>query len=139
MATPVYTYDSAVGMILRHSKYIEESHIQLVLSWLPDEPPATIVFANIGDCLLRLHFDASIATPFRDILDEIEKLMSHGDVCVQSAVATGCLEKILSDSTIRDTRGLVTLLGPISMAYCRAWDLFTGVNTPGLLEHEYND
>lgn len=128
----MHSYDTAVGMILRHSRHIEESHSQLVSSWLPDDPPVTIVFANIGRCLIHLYSNASAATPFRDLFGVIEELMIDGDESVQSAVATGLLEALLNEAAIRGTTDLVSLFGPNTRAYCQAWDSFTGVNTSGL-------
>ena len=63
----------------------------------------------------------------------IEHLLAFGDENVQTAVATCCLENILNvtPSKIPADR-FVQFLGPKSREFCRAWDEFAGVRTPGL-------
>jgi len=67
------------------------------------------------------------------IFDLIEHLLVFGDEDVQTAATTCCLENILNvtPSKIPPER-FVQFLGPKSREFCRAWDEFTGITTPGL-------
>lgn len=66
------------------------------------------------------------------IFDFIEFLMCHANQSAQEAVATGFLEDLLN----RDPHEIQLIkvyqhLGEETLAYCRAWDKFTGVFTKG--------
>ena len=69
------------------------------------------------------------------IFDLIEELMVDGDKDVRTAVANCFLENIsnLVPDNLPAER-FIHLLGPESRAYCIAWDMFKGVQTPGLHE-----
>jgi hypothetical protein len=64
----------------------------------------------------------------------IEHLMLQGDDAVKDAVATCFLENLINRTSAGDipAANFVHLLGPESVAYCKAWDEFTGVKTEGL-------
>lgn len=63
----------------------------------------------------------------------IEHLLVFGDDAVQTAATTCCLENILNVTPSKVPAELyVQYLGPKSRDFCRAWDEFTGVKTPGL-------
>jgi hypothetical protein len=68
------------------------------------------------------------------IFSFIENLIINGDQDVRDAATTCFLENLLNyDSAGRvKASTFVHLLGPESKAYCKAWDEFTGVKTPGL-------
>lgn len=70
----------------------------------------------------------------REIFETIEMLMTDGDEEVSTAAATGFLESLLHSASAGriDAARFVGLLGERSRAYCREWDRFTGVDTPGL-------
>lgn len=70
-----------------------------------------------------------------DIFIFIEFLMCNGNQAVQDVVATCYLESLLN----RDPEEIQFIkfrqyLGKETIAYCRAWDEFTGVYTKGLHE-----
>ena len=56
------------------------------------------------------------------------------DAETSTAIATGFLEALLSESDLRtfDFREIAPMLGPECRSYCVAWDRFTGATTPGL-------
>ena len=65
----------------------------------------------------------------------IEFLMLNGDEDVQTATATGFLEAMLNATPERiNASTYVPYLGKESVAYCKAWDEFTGSKTDGLWE-----
>ncbi|MBN2496292.1 MAG: hypothetical protein JXR96_16990 [Deltaproteobacteria bacterium] len=67
------------------------------------------------------------------VFDLAEELMRDPDDEIPNAVATCFLENIMNrvpESISPET--FVDLLGPESRKFCRAWDRFCGMTTPGL-------
>jgi hypothetical protein len=62
----------------------------------------------------------------------IERLLTEGTSAVRDAAATCFLENLINRSDSLDPRLYAPLMGQESRKYCRAWDDFTGVKTPGL-------
>jgi hypothetical protein len=64
----------------------------------------------------------------------IEMLMAEGDSIVKDIAATCFLENLLNYHSAGriDALKFTHLLGPESRAYCKSWDEFTGVITPGV-------
>jgi hypothetical protein len=69
----------------------------------------------------------------KKLFDLIEHLLVFGDDGIQTAAATCCLENILNlvPRKIPPER-FVPFLGPRSREFCKKWDEFTGVTTPGI-------
>ena len=121
--------------------------MELILKALPAFKPALNAYrASWGDDLRGLCNELSALTDFvldrveadamedfPSLFDTVEMLMVDGDSDVKDAVATCFLENLLNVTPrcIPPER-FVPLLGPESRAFCRAWDEFTGVKTPGL-------
>ncbi len=73
----------------------------------------------------------------KKIFDFVEFLMSNGNELVQTAIATGFLEYLLSkDPDEIQFIKFRQYLGHKTIEYCRAWDRFTGVYTKGLHDDE---
>jgi hypothetical protein len=99
--------------------------------WLPDAVPPTVGLGALG---------ASLVTAERDIDDEsldriascVEEFLSVNGADAD-AVATGFLEAICnrSEESTASVERIVRRLGDRAVAYIRAWDTFTGVDTPG--------
>ena len=70
----------------------------------------------------------------KEIFLLIEHLVEKGDKSVKSATTTNFLENLINISSHGDFEPstFIHYLGPKSKAYCKAWDEFTGVKTPGL-------
>ncbi len=70
------------------------------------------------------------------IFNYVEILMLEGDQEVQDATATCFLEALQNAISLKKISGrkLFKLLGPESIAYCRAWDEFNGSQTAGFWE-----
>jgi len=72
------------------------------------------------------------------VFDFIEMLLNEGDQAVRDAAATCFLENLINYTSSSNPRiyldpfSFVHHLGPKSKAYCRAWDEFTKIKTPGL-------
>ncbi len=73
----------------------------------------------------------------KKIFDFVEFLICKGDESVQSAMTTSFLEGLMAQDPkeIKFTT-FVKYMGENSIAYCRAWDKFTGIRTEGLWEDE---
>ncbi|MBX9744836.1 MAG: hypothetical protein K2X08_06475 [Chlamydiales bacterium] len=72
-------------------------------------------------------------TEIKKIFDFVEFLLCAGDDSVQTAMTTSYLEYLMSkDPDEIKFSTFVKYLGKESIAYCRAWDQFTGVKTEGL-------
>jgi hypothetical protein len=70
----------------------------------------------------------------RGILDLFERILSEGPGGLSDAICTGFFERLLADSSANrlDFSLIAPLLGKESRAYCQDWDVFTGLETPGL-------
>jgi hypothetical protein len=67
------------------------------------------------------------------IFDFVELLLQEGDQSMRNAAATGLLEDLLSkDPAEIKFSTFVKHMGEEAIAYCKAWDEFTGVRTKGL-------
>lgn len=97
------------------------------------------------------HMDFSIFTDFiaekiknkeiaslRKIFEFLERCVASDDKDLGEAATTCCLENLINFSSSSDVdfyvdpKIFVPLLGPKSKEYCKAWDEFTKVKTPGL-------
>jgi hypothetical protein len=63
-----------------------------------------------------------------------ERVLAEGTQAEQDAISTQFLENLINSGSAGcfDLDYMVPYLGPLSAAYCRAWDAFNGVRTPGL-------
>ena len=100
--------------------------------WLPDAVPPTVGLGALG---------AALVTAEREINDEsLDRIASCVEAFLSAngadadAVATGFLEAIShrSDQSAASVERIVRHLGERAVAYIRAWDRFTGVDTPGV-------
>ncbi|MEV6400791.1 hypothetical protein AB0M39_39455 [Streptomyces sp. NPDC051907] len=68
----------------------------------------------------------------RRVLRLLERIQAEGSIEDGTAVATGFFESLLNawDRGF-DLRSVWADMGPKSRAHCRAWNDFTGVETPG--------
>jgi len=101
--------------------------------WEPDELPKTIIFAEIGREFCD-SIDSVLSAEHESVLECIEDLMREGCDDVKDAVATGFLEHLLNKASSGRLYfpTIAPLLGPECVRYCKAWDEFTGIKTPGL-------
>jgi hypothetical protein len=103
-----------------------------IAEWLPDAVPPTVGLGALGAALVSagqnvddesLDRIAACVEGFLAVSDE------NGD-----AVATGFLEAVIhrSHESAATVERIVRHLGERAVAYIRAWDEFTGVETPGI-------
>ena len=125
--------EEAIERIANTANQLRFAREQLCTEWLPDLPPLTIVFSAFGRALCESASSMS-GEELAHVCDVAEDLLVHGDDAVKDAVATGMFESVLAQSSSGKFE-LVTIapfLGPKTKEYCRSWDAFTGVRSPGL-------
>jgi hypothetical protein len=98
--------------------------------WSPEEPPITVLMAELGVALAAGAGDLDDEA-IRRITNTIELLLCAGTKSVKDAIATGLLEALVTASeTLPCGPRLLSSLGPESKNYCRYWDKLTGRTTP---------
>lgn len=110
---------------IRHADRSQPAH--------EDDSLPTLRFAGLARVLVS-NVDQMSSSEIADVMGAIERGMTNAAPSVADAVATGFLERLLSDASAgRLTFStLAPFLGQASREYCQAWDEFTGVLTPGL-------
>lgn len=97
--------------------------------WGEETPGICTDFAEFSTFIhdaMRRHLSLDLPGVFTFI----EQCLQDGDEAIKDAAATCFLENLQNQGSHSDQ--WVHLLGPESRAFCRAWDEFTGVDTPGL-------
>ena len=95
-----------------------------------------LLVALMGDFAHTIVDQVDSKTPaqMQRLFQYLEALMQEGEEDMQTAIATGFLESLLSASSSGrlDFARIVSFLGPLSRQYCKDWDEFTGCFTPSL-------
>jgi hypothetical protein len=115
-----------------------------------DVPPLTVRLGTLGRVYAERSTETRAQTPHpsraqgqgrsepgfseaqtRELFRLLEDVLANGGAADGDAVATGFFEALLNawDAGF-DLRSVWPALGPDSRAYCRAWNDFTGVETP---------
>ncbi|WP_157281825.1 hypothetical protein [Pelomonas sp. Root1237] len=104
-----------------------------IRKWLPDVVPPTVGLGALGAALVSTEREISDESLDR-IASCVEGFLLTSDADA-AAVATGFLEAIsnLSEDYSASVERIVRHLGDQAVAHIRAWDKFTGVNTPGIV------
>jgi hypothetical protein len=121
---------TAVAQLRQVSAVVVRALDELEREWAPDPVLSTVLF---GEAAHALSVDL-VHQELLGTLNVIEDVLRNGLPEVRDAVATGFLEALLAESSAGrlDLRPFIPSLGPEAIAFCRAWDQFTGVQTPGL-------
>jgi hypothetical protein len=106
---------------------------RLCEEWAPELPPFTLLMASVGHQISN-EVDMYIKPSNAERLSMgIERMLRDGSDDVRNAVATGLLESLMANAAHKPmAEHLFSQLGPLAKEYCRAWDTFTGVRTPGI-------
>jgi hypothetical protein len=101
--------------------------------WGGQPPTACSDMREFQDYVLDF-IDGKADEQLRRVFELVEQLMVEGDDEVRTATATCFLEDLQNIAAAGRISAdfFVPLLGPESRAYCKAWDEFTGAQTPGL-------
>ena len=126
-----YSLTDATTKLAQSDPAFASIHRRFAEDLAPNDPPMVIVFAFYGRQFAQ---SVTRGANMVSILQLIEDLMQNGTEDVKNAVATGFWEAILAEASAGrfDFRSIIRQAGSASLDYCRAWDGFTGVRTPGL-------
>ncbi len=111
-----------IEKMMKTSDFLQSIVLETLEYWEPDPPPVTILFAAIGKELTR-RFD-SMGNESRGIAFElIEDAMNANDNALKTAVATGVIEAIVSESSRNDElwSRIELQLGSASKHHAEAW------------------
>jgi hypothetical protein len=104
--------------------------------WTPDAPPPTVALGALGTALIETLTSVTDDELCR-IASTVEQVLVEGSENAKNAVATGFLEAVLSASDDEPTATrFLRKLGHHSQEYCKAWNQFCGIRTPGVGDHE---
>jgi len=110
--------------------------------WGEDKPGLCAIFSTFSDYISDNLKGDNSKIDFIKVFDFVEMLMKEGDQETQDSAATCFLENLInftsSSHVALPAKTFVYLLGPESLAYCKAWDEFTGVKTEGLWDDMSN-
>jgi len=122
-----------LGLVLREFPGFDGHWRQYQARWAKEGSPGVCSEVScFGDFVEKRILEADEAEIAR-IFGLIEHFLIFGDEEIRTAFCTCCLENILNVTPSRlPAERFVKFLGPKSREYCRAWDEFTGVKTPGL-------
>jgi hypothetical protein len=120
------------------ASYEWEEHL---LFWKDSEEKYNLcgIFSTFSSFTKRL-LNTEPTPPFLvKIFNFIETMMREGDQLVGDCAATCFLENLINlvgHGSVQAST-FIPLLGPESREYCKAWDKFTGVQTPGLWKSKW--
>jgi hypothetical protein len=130
----------------RKEKITEENWLELMKEKFPKFIPyweayindhgsdngITIQMFPVGDYAIDV-IKSKDEIEIKRIFDFVELLLHEGDQSMQDAAATGLLEHLLNKDPVEiKFSTFVKHMGEEAIAYCKAWDKFTGVRTEGL-------
>lgn len=87
------------------------------------------VFSITSDLVIQ-RISAGDFSGAKELFAGIERCLAEGSDQVSTAATTCFLENLINRKDIGVL--VVPFMGPLARQYCRAWDKFTGVTTPGL-------
>jgi len=124
--------DEVVVRISEVNAAFKRAYDMIVEEWKPEQAPITIIMAEYGlttaDAVSKLDYSA-----MRKVMTIVEECMvQEGEVA--NAVGTGLVEALLSESSAGRINFVIIapFVGEKTRRFCREWDAFTGVETPGL-------
>ncbi len=126
------TIDNAVTQFADVDQRFNAALKTVAEDWAPEKPPVTFIMAEFGKVLANAARANNLGL-LASGLSLVETCMMD-EQPVRDAVATGLLESLLSEASAQRLEFAVVAqcLGEKSKAFCREWDSFTGVDTPGL-------
>ena len=95
----------------------------------------TILTDYVNDILNMSCITTEKVKELEEIFSLVEYFLNEGEFSVKAAAATCFLENLInytSAGTLAPEKLIPYLVGKKSIEYCKAWDEFTGVKTPGL-------
>jgi hypothetical protein len=125
--------EECMRLVLERFPAFEERWRAHLEYWEGETPGVCTDLSEFGQYVSDL-IAAGETSDLPEVFALIEELMTEGSTRVHEAAATCFLENLQNyvSSGLIPAESFVHLLGEKSRAYCRAWDEFTGVPTPGL-------
>lgn len=111
-----------IKKLMKTSNFLQSIGQETFEYWEPDPPPVTILFAAVGKELAR-RFD-SMENESKEIAFEfIEEGMNSNDNALTTAVATGIIEALISESSRHEGLWprIELQLGSISKRHAEGW------------------
>jgi len=104
------------------SPVLNETLDRCFLRWRPEEPPITVAFGELGHAVGEHFHDLPIETQ-QKIFAQIEEGMVSSDEGLATAVATGLIEALVTESDRRTElwSQFEKLLGPESLKHAVCW------------------
>lgn len=113
--------DRFLATIKKLSHELTAAHEKTVEYWLPDHPPITIAFSEIGCCLAD-DFEKIEKVARERIFLLIEDGVASDDEELGTAVATGLIEGMVVRAITRGNWDSIAMeLGPLSKSHAEAW------------------
>ncbi|AZP14076.1 DUF7674 family protein [Undibacterium parvum] len=111
-----------IEKLMNTSNFLQGIALETLEYWEPDLPPVTILFAAIGKELTR-RFDSMGNESIVIVFELIEDAMNANDNVLKSAVATGIIEAIISESSRNDElwSRIESQLGSTSKHHAEGW------------------
>ncbi len=127
------TVGEAVNQLAGAHHRLKQARETLQADWFPDDPPVTIVMGAFAHAVCD-HIDELSGSHKHAIFRAVEEALVSGADDTKNVVATGFLEALQGRASANtfDFAKVTNYLGEEARAYCRAWDKFTGAETPGL-------
>jgi hypothetical protein len=123
----------AVRLLVQACPSVRAELIKDVENWLCEDGSlsAHMIFASASHHVAEKLLNGEVEK-VAPVFEFIERSLLEGDQDVKNGAATCFLENLMNRDI--DARLYSSKLGRESLAFCRAWDAFTGVETPGLDE-----
>ena len=130
-------HTSEVATLLAGCSDILRTELERVREdWVPDNPPPTVALGALGTTLISLQSTVTDDELSR-IASTVERVLIEGSESAKNAVTTGFLEAVLSAAGNKTTAPrFLGKLGQHARKYCKDWDQFCCVRTPGLWDDE---
>jgi len=111
-----------VDALVELSVGLQSACLSAIEYWHPDEPPVTILFAELGDRIVE-DFDLMSIDTKRGVFGLIETAMASGDSKLVTAVATGLIEAIVATASrqVGVWERISPLMGDLSRRHAEAW------------------
>lgn len=109
-------------LITKISNEAKRSSNELMLDWLPEKPPITILFSAIGYSIAE-SFDSNDVLSNQTLFALIENGVSSDDLMLGTAVATGLIEGMVTRAQQIDGlwERMAPSLGQGSLQHATAW------------------
>lgn len=120
-----------VALLIRSYPGLHRVFISDTEEWLAQtgEISPCALFRLTSDLVSRKFNDGEFDSA-PELFRTVERCLAEGTTEIVEAAATCFLENITNNSEIGQIA--VHFMGELSKEHCRAWDKFTGVETPGL-------